>query len=234
MLAKKIEEYDENKLIQSYSFTKTNFNGLNVLSNPYLANANKHFNKEKTFKTKIVIHHTAGAIWGDTPTLLTPSKVSVSFVISPRGTVFMLFNPAFWAFHLGKAALGGNTIQSKASIGIELSNFGWLTEKDGNLYTYTGALYCSLKDTQYYDKIKKWKGYEYFCKYTPEQYKSLKELKDTLCKVHRIPDVIFPKIDQTTEEVVPFKGITTHINFRSDKFDLSPNFDWNQITTLKS
>lgn len=224
-----IKNYNEENLIKQYKFSKYNFNGIEVMYNPSLA-IDKHYIKAKQLKSKIVVHHTAGAIWGDIPTLLNPSKISTAFVISPQGTIYMLFQPQFWANHLGKNAIGGNTVQSKLSIGIELSNFGYLVQKGDELFTYTGRLYCTKTDTDQYDLVHTWKGPEYFCKYTDAQYESLKKLKDVLCKTFNIPNVLFPKIRENFQpEVETFKGITTHINFRKDKFDVSPNFDWSKL-----
>ena len=230
MLAHTIHNFNEDSLNRQYGFVKSSYNGIPVMFNPNLAGG-VHFFKQRFPKKKLVIHHTAGAIWGDIPTLITPSKVSTAFVISPKGTIYMLFNPWNWAFHLGRTALGGNGKQSQESIGIEISNFGFLVRRGDTLYTYMGRPYCKINETQFYIKIDKpWKNYEYFCRYTDEQYEALKTLKDKLCSLYRIPDVLFPEIHTTNNSnVINFQGITTHNNFRQDKFDVSPIFDWSRL-----
>jgi N-acetylmuramoyl-L-alanine amidase len=232
MIGDSIKILDEEKLLAKYGFAKTNYNGLMVYFNPHLKN---HYFESRNSKSLIVGHHTAGGFEGDLMTLLLPEKISTAFLISPQGRIVMLFRPWNWAYHLGGTALGGNTIQSKRSIGIEISNWGFLIRKENILYTYKGRPYCHISQTDMYDKETPWVRpglvkCEYFAKYSEEQYKSFKTLKDLLCKLYGIPNQLYPKIRETySREVVNFNGVTTHINFRKDKYDLSPNFDWEKV-----
>ena len=34
---------------------------------------------------------------------------------------------------------------------------------------------------------------------------------------------------KTTDQVISFKGIVSHVNFRKDKFDIGPAFDWERV-----
>ena len=218
----------EEVILRDYGFALTNYNGIEVYSNNKLTD---HFYREAGQKSKIVIHHTAGGFEGDLMTLVS-SKVSVAFLISPKGKIVMLHHPKYWAWHLGRGALGGNETQSRLGIGIELSNWGFLVRKGDILYNYLGRPYCRMADTQLYQESIPWKRFgnvnvRYFSKYTEEQYVSLKNLKDKLCQLYGIPDVKFSKGYST--EVINFKGITTHTDFRLDKYDLSPIFDWTKI-----
>ena len=81
-----------------------------------------YYYPEKTPKERIVLHFTAGNLRGDLITLTGDQHVSVPYVIARNGTIFQLFNPEHWSYHLGRGSVGGNTAQSKVTIGIELSN----------------------------------------------------------------------------------------------------------------
>lgn len=89
-------------------------------------------------KERIVIHYTAGNIKSDLSTLTTHGRhVSVPFVIARDGTIYQLFSSKFWSGHLGKGIGNTNTnnAEDKRTIGIELSNYGFLNERDGSLET---------------------------------------------------------------------------------------------------
>lgn len=224
---------NEEVILANYGFALTNYNGIEVYSNNKLT---KHFFSEAGQKSKIVIHHTAGGFEGDLITLLS-STVSVAFLISPQGKIVMLHHPKFWAWHLGRGALGGNEVQSRISIGIELSNWGFLVLKGDILFNYLGRPYCRISDTHLYEESKPWKRFgnvnvRYFSKYTENQYISLKLIKDKLCELYGIPNVRYTK--GYSNEVIGFSGITTHTDFRLDKYDLSPIFDWSKIMSIQT
>lgn len=194
---------------------------------------------EKHKKEKIVLHHTAGNIYGDLLTLTLPKMVSTAYVISESGTIYNLFNPDFWSYHLGRGALGGNARQSKLSVAIELSNYGWLHRNGDTLYTcYKNKVgeyatpYCKISDTHLYTEVPEFRGQRYFCNYTEKQYASLKLLIDYLCKRYDIPlDFLDEKVRlKHTNDVIKFKGIVTHVNYvHAGKWDVSPTFNWKQI-----
>ena len=218
---------NELQVLNKMGFVETNYNGLRVYYNPSLTS---HFNKARLPKSKIVLHHTAGGFEGDLNTLLA-SKVSTAFLISPEGRIVMLFQPWNWAWHLGKGAIGGNEVQSKLSIGIEISNWGFLIRKGDLLYTYTKEVYCHINDPLYVEG-KPWKNYgnlqvQYFARYSEAQYESVKTLKNLLCKLYGIPNTVWK--NGHSSGVINFKGITTHTDFRQDKYDLSPTFEWDKI-----
>lgn len=232
MVYDSIINFNEEEFLFNQGYARTNYNGIVVY---YNGQKSGYFYESHNRKSKIVIHHTAGGLVGDLATLTNPSvKVSVPFLISPQGRIIMLYKPWNWSYHLGKNALGGNLTQSKLSIGIELSNWGFLIPYKGYMYTYRGSAYCSIADTTKYTVGEPWKMFNkekvsYFANYTDEQYKSLKTLKNLLCQLYGIPDVKFPLGGEYSREVVEFEGLCTHTNFRIDKYDLSPNFDWKKI-----
>lgn len=233
MIKESLLKINESNLIKQYDFVKTKYKGLDV----YLKVGKGYFYQERTPKRKIVLHYTAGSLVGDIPILTNPNKkVSVSFIISLKGTIFMLYNPDYWSYHLGPNALGGNEKMSRESIGIEISSFGWLIKHKDILYTYPtkqglklGSPYCSIKDTHLYSKTKSFRGYEYWCNFTEEQYTSVKNLIQVLSLNYRIPLLTLPDKLSYSNKVINHKGITGHCQFRKDKWDPGPNLNFNRL-----
>ena len=199
-------------------------------------------------KERIVLHYTAGQIRSDLSTLTRHNyHVSVPFVIARDGTIYQLFSSKYWSGHIGKGLgnIDTGNAEDKKSIGIELSNYGFLTEKDGNLETcysrmkdkngQTGQvdIYCSLSEKEAYQKLKKpFRGQSYYATYTEAQYESLIILLRYLTRQYNIPRKFLSEDIRytTTEQTLSFKGIVSHINYRKDgKWDLGPAFDWNKI-----
>lgn len=188
--------------------------------------------KTRTKKNKIVLHFTAGILHGDVGEL-TRQHVSVSYVVARDGTLYELFHPDYWSYHLGPRATGGNTKQSKSSIGIEISNYGPLTLENGILKTWSGKPYCRLDQTEAYVKIEGgFRGNEYFASFTDAQYKTVDSLLTNLCRKYDILRKL-PKLDEREKhftDTVPGEGIWSHQNFRSDKVDVGPAFLWEKIS----
>jgi N-acetylmuramoyl-L-alanine amidase len=194
-----------------------------------------HYYEEETVKKKIALHFTMGYLKGDIATL-TKGHVSVPFVIGRNGNIYNLFASKYWSYHLGPSAIGGNTAMSKESIGIEISNIGPLKKIGNNLVTtYSDSdVYCSLSETQYYTKLaNKYRGYEYFAKFTDAQYKSTIKLIKFLCAKYDLPKTFVAEDKRynvlTEQEFTNFKGIVSHVNCRTDKVDIGPAFDWNKV-----
>lgn len=213
---------------------------------PVRPNYNSYYYPTKTPKDKIILHYTVGHLRGDLATISKKdSHVSVPYLIARDGSIYELFNPEYWSYHVGRGAVGGNSNMSKSSIGIELSNYGPLTlSPDGKqlLTAYTGKrkdVYCDVSQKKHYTKVDtKYRGCEYFATHTPAQYKALKELIDYLCNRFDIPNRCIPEVDRfktfaSTTEAKKFKGICSHVNFRkTGKTDIGPAFDWKKLTHL--
>lgn len=191
--------------------------------------------QDVTPKKKIIIHHTAGYLKGDIAAL-TKDKVSVSFVMGRSGNIFNLFDSKYWSYHLGPAAVGGNTAMSKECIGIEMSNIGPLKKIGNNLVSlYNDAdVYCGLDETQFYKKLPaKYRGYEYYSTYTENQYDNLVKLLKYLCGQHNIPRTFLPAAERpnvlSAARFTGFSGIASHVNCRTDKNDIGPVFEWDRL-----
>lgn len=187
--------------------------------------------KEKTFKKQIVLHHTAGGssavntIHGWT---CNPEKVGTAFVIDGAGQIFRAFDPDYWAHHLGlKTAT--NTALNKASIGIEVCNWGQLVLKDGKFYNYVNKEVHADQVV----KISKFRCFEYYHKYTDAQLESLKWLIQELCAKYSIDRKYNAGMfELNSEALAGNNGIYTHVSYRADKNDMSPQP--NLINVLKS
>lgn len=190
--------------------------------------------QEETDKVRIVLHFTAGYLKGDIAALTTPDNhVSTPYVIARNGNIYELFDPALWSYHLGKGAVGGNGTGSKASIGIELSNIGPLTMEGDQLMTsYPNDVYCSVDEQEFYVQTGEFRDRTYFATHTDAQYNSLLQLLKYLTARFDIPYAFLPEPQryETSEEAALFRGINSHINFRtSGKWDIGPGFDWDRI-----
>lgn len=225
----------EDSVFNQNKFLYSDFNGV-----PVFKYESSNFNKGKYSKKRIVLHYTAGGLVGDFGRLAEQKdKVSVAFIIARNGKIIQLFNPDYWAFHLGAGALGGNEKQSKQTIGIEISNWGWLTLKGDMLYTYRDQPYCHISETDKYEKTPLYRGKEYWATFTEQQYVSIKALLTALTEKYKIPYAFLPEEDRlnTVNSVLTFNGIVTHVNYRGlnslkqyDKWDIGPVFNWNKIT----
>lgn len=187
-------------------------------------------------KDKILLHYTVGTILSDLTVLTKPNNhVSVAYLVARSGTVYELFDPKAWAYHLGPNATGGNTVQSQRSIAIEISNLGALgispTDPTVLIDTYKKP-YCKLTDTQYYVKTD-YRGSKYFASFTDAQYKAIDSLLLNLCREFKIQHSFLPPDQRFQHQLkVPQVGILSHVNFRKDKQDLSPAFDFSKISGI--
>ncbi|WP_405209321.1 N-acetylmuramoyl-L-alanine amidase [Aquimarina sp. LLG6339-5] len=194
--------------------------------------------QEKHTKKQIVLHYTAGYLKGDVAALSRPNyRVSVPFIIARNGTILNMWSSAYWAYHLGSKAVGGNTKGGKRTIGIEMSNIGFLKRIGDQLVTvYNDTdVYCHISETKFYRKLDiPFRGEQYFATFTAKQYKSLLVLLRYLTSEYDIPTTLLSEDKRydivAEEDLVNFRGITSHVNYRSSgKWDIGPAFDWDLI-----
>lgn len=198
-----------------------------------IRNGSGYFYNEESKKETIVLHHTMGYLSNDMANL-SKGKVSVPYTIARDGTIYELFDPRLWAYHIGTEPRSNwrNPIESKRSIGIELSNFGPLKEhsrKKDILVDYWNFPYCMKSNDGFYHK-ESYRGFEYWATYTDAQYRSLNWLVEKLCREFDIPHRMLP-VDERFSLLknIPKEGILSHVNFRSQKTDVSPAFDYLRI-----
>lgn len=201
---------------------------MNIIDN--ILDDNQYF-KEKQFKNQIVVHHTAGS--GNAVNVIhgwnfNPIQIGTAFVIDSKGQIYKAFEPEYWAYHLGLKT-GNNISLNKASIGIEICNWGQLLEKNGKFYNYVNKEVPSNEVI----KLPKFRGFEYYHAYNDFQLDSLKQLLKYLCDKFAIDKTYKENIfDINHKALSGVNGIYTHVSYRSDKNDCSPQP--NLINVLKS
>ena len=199
--------------------------------------ANPQFYSGVFPKKHIFWHHTAGTTadgaiswWNQ-----TPERVGTAYVIERDGTIFEVFDPKLWGFHLGvKTSEGGNPseLDEKQSIGIEIVSAGHLyKDEKGNFVQY--PLYPNklakniIKPDDVWDMgEKKWHGFQYFQKYTDKQVEALIWLTKKLVEDFNIPvqEDITKIFDYNPDFAKNLPtGIYSHSTVRKDKEDVIPH-----------
>jgi len=189
------------------------------------------------------IHHTAG--WDNPYNVInswnrdTRGRVGTQYCIGGSnikgktkydGVVVECFPDNYLGWHLGKV---GKFAISKYSGGVELNNFGYLTQKNGKFYNYVNV---EVPAQYVCDLGYEFRGYRYWHEYSQKQIESLRLL------LHHLQD-IYPKMDLLNgipkllhEGVEPkdaFEfnkdaynakqfGLWSHTSVRKDKFDCFP------------
>lgn len=185
-----------------------------------ILNENQYY-KEVHEKKQIVIHHTAGGSnavnvihgWN-----YNQERVGTAFVIDGQGKIYKAFEPEYWAYHLGLKT-GTNLALNKNSIGIEICNWGQLILKDGKYLNYLNK----EVSTDQVVKIPRFRGFEFYHKYNDFQLVSLKRLLEELCYKFKIDSTFNMDIfDLCADALDGRNGMFTHVSYRLDKNDCSP------------
>jgi N-acetyl-anhydromuramyl-L-alanine amidase AmpD len=193
---------------------------------------------EETEKDLIIVHFTAGstASGAFSSWMTTDARVATAYILDLDGTIYELFDPRYWAYHLGiKGAASQNFRHDRRSIGIEIVNVGPLKERDGALFWWPNDFrtrFCGLDETDKYVK-KAYRGFQHYAAYTPDQSAALGPLVDHLRQRFSIPKRL-PSLAQRERSdpsgyFKDFRGIASHQNFRADKFDTGPALDWGSL-----
>jgi N-acetyl-anhydromuramyl-L-alanine amidase AmpD len=207
----------------------------------------KNYYQSPQAKKAIVLHHTNGwtVVKGtkDTPSMnhfnwwkSTDKHVSTPYSIDYKGNIYEHFDPQYWAYHLG---LGKSSLE-KMSIGIELTNEGYMTkDKDGKFFWYSGKVaipYNRPQDEPVFVK-KGWRDYNWFAPYSKEQVDSTLFLVKYLCDEFNIKKNFISDCEYHPEVLDgTFEGIYNHANVRDfpsnrPKWDLSPAFPFRWFKT---
>lgn len=201
--------------------------------------SNKDKISEKTIKTKIVLHFTAGTTGsGAISTLLKYNFIMVHFLIDENGKIFQ-FMPIenAWAYSMGIIGLPKGQ-QEKIAISIETVSPGPLVLRENKKLCFWpdnfNTFYCSINDTDKYVELESpWRGYTYFSTFSPIQYLQLGKLCGWLCMLESIPpEIIFTNWETDIPKAAAFNGIIFHSTVRRDKFDLSPSTNFDYLSTL--
>ncbi len=197
-------------------------------------------------KKQIVVHHTAsgpsaeGVInyWKS-----DPLRIATPFVIDGDGDIYQCFSSKYYAAHIGVSASSIKALGfadfgtrcdklHKASIGIEICNWGGLTkDAKGRWVSYAGVVIPEC-DIEFYPEG--FRGYHAYQKYTTKQINATKDLLEYLCNKYSIEKGFkMGNFTVSKQAIGGDNGIWTHCNYRpaSDKQDLHPQP--NLITALK-
>ena len=195
--------------------------------------------KEQYEKKQIVWHHSAGRDNAKGMFLSwlndTVKHVGTSIGIEDDGTIYKGFDESFWASSIGcksdvffkndipliyrNGKIANNRILDEGAICVEVCNAGFLTEKNGKLYTWYNYEMPKEKAIEL-----NYRGYKYFEIYTDAEIQALKYW--TLLNAIRF-DIPLYYSDSDMWEVSKKalsgeKGLFTHNSFRFDKCDVSP------------
>lgn len=187
-------------------------------------------------KKQIYLHHTAGNADGvqvfndwasNAERIATCVTISGPSQTTVDGQIIQGFSSKHWGFHLGlkestfqKAGVPYQSLD-KISIGIEICNWGQLTEKNGKFYTYVNR---ELPRSQVCELDKPHKGFRYFHNYTDAQIESVKQLLLMWKDRYKIPLDYYEDIwDITPRALKGASGVFTHNSVRRDKVDVYPH-----------
>lgn len=175
-------------------------------------------------KDLIVLHHTAGASarstfnwWKE-----APGRIATAYIVERDGTIYELFDPRHWAWHLGLSGTNGRV--DRRSIGIEMASEGVLTRSNGRLTAFGRPF-----EGEAYDHGADWRGHRFFAAYTEAQTAAAAALTDHLLNVFAIPRQTPTARHDHHNAHRDFRGVIGHHHVRPDKTDLHPGFDWDRL-----
>jgi N-acetyl-anhydromuramyl-L-alanine amidase AmpD len=200
--------------------------------------------RERTEKKQIVLHHTVSgdSVNGDMSWWLhTKERVATAYVISREGHLHRCFDDAYWAYHLGlsnphfaKFGISYRKLDPH-TIGIELDSWGALVQHtDGKFYpvtTQNGKVVPNLKckavpNIYEYCTSQKYRGFQYFERYTTAQLETLKRLLHHLMEAHHIAANFKSDIwNVTPRALMGWEGVFAHASYRQDKSDVHPQIE---------
>lgn len=195
--------------------------------------------KEATKKLQIVLHHTAGNSSGPGTIKMWDNddrgRIATCITISGKGLskdtydgeICQAFASKFWAYHLGikPDVFRANGLPYRSldpiAIGIEICNWGPLTNKNGKYYNYVNR---QVPADQVCELAVPYKGHKYYHRYTDAQIQSVKELLVYWNNLWNIPieykEEDMWKVSKNALSAVP--GVYSHNSYRRDKSDIYP------------
>ena len=195
--------------------------------------------KESIKKLQIVLHHTAGNSSGPSTIRMWDNddrgRIATCITISGKGLskdtydgeICQAFASKYWAYHLGikpdvfrAQGLPYRSLDPIA-IGIEICNWGPLTNKNGKYYNYVNR---QVPADQVCELSVPYKGHKYYHKYTDAQIQSVKDLLVYWKNLWNIPieykEEDMWKVSKNALSAVP--GVYSHNSYRRDKSDIYP------------
>lgn len=209
------------------------------------------FYEEVHKKKRLCLHFTAGSTAsGAHATFLgTGYREGTAYLIGRDGQIYELFDPRYWALHLFRHKKQDPSGQLKyrlerETIGIEIVNPGplFLGKKEATkdkLYPWyakdkelAGTEWATLADADLYTQ-KQHRGHFYYANFSVGQYQALLWLTEQIASWFDIDITASPILGALDYwplgELDTYRGMCNHGNFRRDKLDLGPAFDWARI-----
>jgi LysM repeat protein len=194
---------------------------------------------ENKRKDLIVLHFTAGttARSAFNTWVADARRIATAYIVDVDGVIYETFDPNCWAYALGvKGQPDGSN--EKRAIQIEIANVGPLERRDDTLYwwppndTYR-TRWCHISETHKFVEAS-YRGRGYYARFPDIQLLAVSSLVKHLCDTFQIQKAIpADRLDVCDREwFSEFRGIVSHQNFRADKYDIGPAFDWQEFEGL--
>ena len=179
--------------------------------------------KNKAKKTQIVLLNTGYPIDDYFKKILTRHNGNYNkiptFTIDRLGQIYQHYDPLF------RSQILDNINFDKHAITIALENIGWIEfDKINNQY-------LDWRGLPYNQPIihKPWRQKKYWAEYTNEQFIVLTKLIDYLCIEYSI-NKSFIGDNVLNNKPSNFKGILNRSNFSKNHYDLSPAFNFEELS----
>jgi hypothetical protein len=211
---------------------------LNLSEINFVGMDDNEFIRVETEKKQIYLHHTAGnssgvnviRYWNNDKR----GRVATCVVISGKdakmskdGEICQAFSSKYWGYHLGvkKEIFGAMHVEykllDKNSIGVEICNWGYLTEKDGTFYNYVNGV---VPEDEVTTLETPYKRKRYWHRYTDAQIESVRQLLVFWNKRYGI-SITYNECDMWNVSKRALRGengLFTHNSVRPDKLDIYP------------
>ena len=147
------------------------------------------------------------------------------------GDIYQCFPAKYWAMHLGIQAKGNNIPPQfknikhcrqleKASVAVHMSNAGWLSYENGKFYSSFGTI---IPDDEVIEFTDKYRGMQYYHKYTAAQLESLGQVLSFLGGHFKIPlDYKAEMWDISNNALSGVPGLYTGASVRTDRKECHP------------
>lgn len=180
-------------------------------------------------KDLIVLHHTAGGSARSTVNWWnqSPQRIATAYVIERDGTIHEVFDPEYWAYHLGLSGTRGSV--DRRSIGIEIACEGGLQGVGDFYYSFDRIIPTTQFTGPRYTHPESWRGYRDYAAYTPEQTASTVALTGHLLERFDIPRRTPRSHLAHSNGHRTYRGVVGHHHLRPDKSDLHPGFAWGDL-----
>jgi N-acetyl-anhydromuramyl-L-alanine amidase AmpD len=205
------------------------------------------YSKKEYQKKQICLHHTVSGegYSGDVATMFKRGYV-VAYMIERNGNIHQFYDEKFSGNHLGIPA---ETFSSRgipyqkldlSCIGIELDSWGQVLPVGNKFYPvkWENGKFVPRKDctplANYPESYcSKYRGFEFYERYTTQQLASLEKLLNFLMAKHSIKNTYISDMwDVCNRALKGYEGVFSHTSYRKDKFDIHPQPEL--VTLLKS